>query len=67
MSSHHGDPVRDENGKYRGNKTSRDKTMSIDHIVLYKDDLKIDVQKVVEDQTILDATDHSPVYIDFEM
>lgn len=66
ISSYHGDPVRDENGIYRGVKTTNDKTRSLDHIVAKKDDLNIKVQKIVEDQEILDATDHSPVYIDFE-
>lgn len=67
ISSYHGDPVRDENGKYRGKKTTEDKTRSLDHIVTFKGDLHITAQKVVEDKEILDATDHSPVYIDFEL
>lgn len=65
-SSHHGDPVRGEDGKYHGSKTSDDKTFSLDHIVTFKGDVDIELHKVVEDQEILDATDHSPVYIDFE-
>ena len=67
MSSHHGDPVRGADGQYKGSKTTDDKTKSLDHIATFKDDLKISVHKVVEDREILDATDHSPVYIDFEI
>jgi len=66
MSSDHGDPKRDENGIYHGQKTTNDKTMSLDHIVSFKGELHINVHKVVEDQLALDASDHSPVYIDFE-
>ena len=66
-SSHHGDPVRDENGIYRGKTTSAPREESLDHILTYKEFSKIKEQKVVEDQEILDATDHSPVYIDFEL
>ena len=66
-SSHHGDPIRDEKGIYRGKITDVPKERSLDHIVTFIDDVKIIEQKVVEDQTILDATDHSPVYIDFSL
>lgn len=65
-SSHHGDPVRDEQGIYRGKTTEAPKEESLDHIVTFKEFSGIKEQKVVEDQIILDATDHSPVYIDFE-
>ena len=65
-SSNHGDPKRDENGILRGKTTADPKEMSIDHIMTFKEDLHISVQKIVEDQEILDASDHSPVYIDFE-
>ncbi len=66
VSSHHGNPVRGEDGKYLGTKTTNDKTQSIDHVVFFKDELKVKEQRVVEDQDILNATDHSPVYVDFE-
>ena len=43
-----------------------DKTQSIDHVVFFKDELKVKEQRVVGDQDILNASDHSPVYVDFE-
>lgn len=65
VSSHHGDPVLGDDGKYHGTKTENDSSHSIDHIVTYEKDAWISEYKVVEDKSILDATDHSPVYIDF--
>ena len=66
VSSHHGDPERGEDGCYIGKKTTNDKTTSIDHVVFFKNELKVREQRVVEDQDILNATDHSPVYADFD-
>ena len=66
VSSNHGDPIRDENGIYRGKRTTNDKTMSLDHVATFKGEIPIKKHMVVEDTLILDASDHSPVYIDFE-
>lgn len=68
VSSHHGDPARDENGIYRGQKTDKDIGYSLDHIlVMGQDKVLVSEYKVVEDQDALDTSDHSPVYIDFEI
>ena len=66
VSSHHGDPVRNPDGTWTGKRTENDKTKSLDHIVIFKDDIKIKKHHVVEDQEIINVTDHSPVYIDFD-
>ncbi len=66
MSSWHRNPERGEDGLYHGKTTDDDKGMSYDHIISEKGKLKISEQHVVEDQCVLDSTDHSPVYIDFE-
>lgn len=63
----HGDPVADENGLYHGKTTDKDHTESIDHIVsLGRDGFKVLSYRVVTEQYILDATDHSPVFADIE-
>jgi endonuclease/exonuclease/phosphatase family metal-dependent hydrolase len=67
VASHHGDPVRGEDGRYHGKKTENDKTMSIDHMVGYGEGYKVSEYYIVEDQDALDATDHSPVYVDIEL
>lgn len=64
MSSHHGDPVRGGDGKYHGKKTENDKSCSIDHIVALGDEFKVLQYRIIEEQPALDATDHSPVYVD---
>lgn len=66
VGSHHGDPVRGEDGKYHGEKTAKDYTKSIDHI-FFRGDIKPQKFDVVEDQFALDASDHSPIYCDFEL
>lgn len=66
VSSHHGDPVKDENGIYHGKKTERDYNFSIDHIICLKDDIEVSQYRIIEDQDSLDATDHSLVYADVE-
>lgn len=63
ISSHHGDPVRGEDGKYHGSITENGADCSIDHIVLYGD-AEISEYNVITDREALDATDHSPVYAD---
>lgn len=64
VSSHHGDPVVDENGRFHGKKTDKDHTSSLDHIVGLGKGFEVSRYKIVQDQYALDATDHSPVYAD---
>lgn len=66
VSSHHGDPVLGDDGRYHGKKTDKDFNFSIDHIVALGDDFKVLQYRVVQDIEALDATDHSPVYVDVE-
>lgn len=67
VSSHHGDPVRNRDATWTGKRTEEDNSMSLDHIVVFKEDnIKIRKHQVVEDQEIINVTDHSPVYIDFD-
>ena len=63
--SYHEYPVLGDDGKYHGTTTNKTKYESLDHIVTFKNDVSIKVQDVIVDQEILDATDHSPVIIDF--
>ncbi len=67
VSSHHGDPVADENGNYHGKTTQKDYTHSIDHIIALGEGFKVSQYRIVEDQYALDATDHSPVFADIEL
>lgn len=67
VSSWHGNPERGEDGRYHGQKTLEDESRSIDHMVGYAGGYRIKEYKVVEDQDALDATDHSPVYVDVEL
>lgn len=67
VSSHHGDPKNLGNGVFEGKETLNPKEKSIDHIVTFKEEIKIKEQKVVVYPEILNATDHSPVYIDFDL
>ena len=62
----HGYPERGNDGFFHSKTTELDFMKTIDHIVTYKD-YPIEKQVVVEDQCVLDSTDHSPVYIDFEL
>lgn len=64
MSSHHGDPVLGEDGKWHGRKTENDKNHSLDHILFMNGTESIFRYRVVCDPYILDSSDHSPVYID---
>ena len=64
VSSHHGDPVRGEDGRYHGSPTTNDYRASIDHIVALGDGFSVEEYRVIEDPDALDATDHSPVYVD---
>jgi len=64
IGSHHGDPVRGEDGLYHGKTTEKPHTGSIDHIVALGETFAVPQYTVVEDQDALDATDHSPVFAD---
>ncbi len=66
VGSHHGDPVRGEDGKYHGKRTDKDYTKSIDHI-FFRGEIKPQKFDIVEDQFALDVSDHSPIYCDFEL
>ncbi|MBR4959484.1 MAG: endonuclease/exonuclease/phosphatase family protein [Clostridia bacterium] len=67
IGSHHGDPVKGEDGRYHGKTTDKPHTGSIDHIVALGDGFTVAGYTVVEDQDALDATDHSPVYADVRL
>ena len=67
VSSHHGDPQPDEKGVLRGKRTQKDRYCSIDHMIGLGDDFRILSYQVVEDKDALDASDHSPVYVDIEL
>lgn len=60
----HGNPQRDEKGVFRGNRTEKDHSHSIDHIIALNNKYIVERYEVVEDQEVLDSTDHSPVYVD---
>lgn len=64
VSSNREDPVRDENGIFRGKPADKPFTFSIDHIVGTKDGYKVNAYQVITDQDALDASDHSPVFAD---
>jgi len=59
-ASCHGDPALGEDGKYRGEKDSRQIEYSIDHIIALG---KVSVKEylVIDDKCALDSTDHSPI------
>lgn len=69
VSSHHGDPVRGEDGKYHGSLRAKDNTpaTSIDHIFVEANRINVLSEFVVLDQDALDASDHSPVCVDFSI
>ncbi len=67
VSSWHGNPEKGDDGKYHGQKTNNDKTKSFDHILTEKGKIYITEQHVVEDQCVLDSTDHSPVFVDINL
>ena len=66
VSTHHGDPVRGEDNLFHGEATLRTAEHSIDHIIFMGAASPIEF-RVVEDQDALDATDHSPIWCDFEI
>ena len=66
ISSHHGDPVRGQDGRFHGKQTANDHTYSIDHMVGLGQ-FEVQSYRVIEDQSALDATDHSPVFADITL
>lgn len=66
ISTHHGDPVRGEDGRFHGKTTDTSWNMSIDHILCLGSAEPKEFY-LVEDQAALDATDHSPIWCDFEL
>lgn len=66
LTSWHGDPEKDENGKFHGRVLYKDHTHSLDHIIALGDGFKVKQYRIVTDTEALDATDHSPVYADIE-
>ncbi|MBQ2725923.1 MAG: endonuclease/exonuclease/phosphatase family protein [Clostridia bacterium] len=66
VSTHHGDPKRGEDGLFHGEPTLQTAERSIDHIVYMGPAVPLEF-RVVEDQDALDATDHSPIWCDFEI
>lgn len=67
LSTHHGDPQRDASGVYRGSLRPVDNTpaTSIDHVLVETNCICALKHMVVTDQDALDASDHSPVVVDF--
>ena len=63
FSSHHGNPVRGEDGFYHGKTTANPFERSLDHLV-GTGDYTVNAYTIVTDQPALDATDHSPVFVD---
>lgn len=65
-SSHHGDPKLGKDGLYHGNMPKNPEVKSLDHIIGLGGNHIYEVlsYQVILDQTVLDASDHSPVYAD---
>lgn len=68
ISSHHGNPKRDGQGRYRGTLREKDNTSatSIDHVLVGTNRVHALRHAVVTEQGVLDVSDHSPVVVDFE-
>ena len=66
VSTNHGNPVSGDDGLYHGKRTELDNNHSIDHIICLGDGFEVLQYRVIEDQDVLDATDHSPVFVDVE-
>jgi len=66
VSTEHGDPKRGEDGRYRGRRTTDGWKKSIDHII-HRGNMIPTRFMVVEDQDALDATDHSPIFCDYDL
>lgn len=67
--SHHGNPKRDNDGKYHGalrSGKSDTPDLSIDHIY-YTCGIHALRHEIITDQFVLDVSDHSPVLVEFEI
>ncbi len=66
VCSHHGDPKRDDAGRYRGAPRPSDnvKARSIDHLLVSAASVRVLRETVILDQDALDASDHSPIFMD---
>ncbi|NMA45772.1 MAG: hypothetical protein GX945_04350 [Lentisphaerae bacterium] len=68
-SSHHGDPRRGDDGKYHGTPKpeKNEKRYSIDHLLVAPEQVHVHRLHVVLDQDALDASDHSPIFMDISL
>ena len=64
ISSHHGDPKPDDSGILKGKKIEKDHSFSIDQLIGLCKDFHVLEYRVITEQDALDASDHSPVYVD---
>lgn len=67
ISSHHGDPWKMEDGTFVGQRTHKDWRCSIDHMLSYRLNAVVVCYRIVQEQNVLNITDHSPVYADIQM
>lgn len=69
VSSHHGDPRRDDDGKYHGSPRpeKNEKRYSIDHLIVLPEHVHVHRLQVVLEQDALDASDHSPITMDITL
>ena len=67
--SEHGNPIRGEDGKYHGRPGDKSNKIcaELDRIYYTPDSIHAKKHAVVIDQDALDASDHSPVIVDFEL
>lgn len=63
-SSHHGNPVKGEDGLFHGAKPKNPEAKAIDHIIGFRGDYEVTTYQLILDQPVLDASDHSPLYAD---
>lgn len=69
LTSHHGDPVLGTEGLYHGSIAQASQEASIDHIIGMCDTRRciVHAYQLALDQSLIDASDHSPVYADITM
>ncbi len=67
--THHGDPVRGADGRWRGSPKCGNDTSdhSLDHILVEHGCFVVSEHRIIRDQDALDASDHSPVLVDFSI
>ena len=65
-ATHHGNPVKGEDGKWHGKKDEK-KGKSLDYVLVETNRINAVSHKVVTSQAALDASDHSPVVVTFRM